>query len=81
MLPKIIVEKTIVILILTVEVPGMYVTALTDGNEVIETLKERITGRCLAEDILDENGDVLFNKNTIITAKELNKFVRMEEIR
>lgn len=29
----------------------MYVTALTDGNEVIETLKERITGRFLAEDI------------------------------
>ncbi len=51
------------------EIPGMYVSALIDGQEVIETLEERITGRYLAEDIIDANGDVLFNKNTMITAK------------
>lgn len=57
------------------EIPGMYVSALTDGHEVIESLEERITGRYLAEDIIDENGDVLFNKNTMITAKRAAEIV------
>ncbi|MDO5695265.1 MAG: DNA-directed RNA polymerase subunit beta' [Eubacteriales bacterium] len=51
------------------EIPGMEVSAFMDGHEVIESLEDRITGRFLAEDILDENGDVLYNKNTMITAK------------
>ena len=55
------------------EIPGMTVKAFTEGSagqEVIESLKDRITGRYLAESILDpETGEVLIKKNHMITPK------------
>ena len=38
------------------EIPGMYVKAFTDGNEEIESLQERITGRYSCETICDSEG-------------------------
>ena len=38
----------------------MYVHAFMDGNEEIESLQERITGRYLCEDIVDKDGNVIF---------------------
>ena len=35
------------------DIPFMEIKAFTDGNEVIEDLQERITGRYIAEDIVD----------------------------
>ena len=43
----------------------MYVHAFMDGNEEIESLQERITGRYLCEDIVDKDGNVLVKKQTI----------------
>ena len=44
---------------------GMVVSEIKEGNEVIEELKERLTGRYSAEDIVDPNtGDVLAPRNT-----------------
>ena len=37
----------------------MYVKAFMDGNEEIESLQERITGRYLCENIVDKDGNVL----------------------
>ena len=52
------------------EIPGMEVEAFMDGKEEIEGLKDRITGRYLAESILDpETGEVLIKKNHMITPK------------
>ena len=51
------------------EIPGMYVKAFMDGNEEIESLKERITGRYLCEDIVDKDGNVLVKKNHMVTPK------------
>ncbi len=51
------------------EIPGMYVKAFMDGNEEIESLQERITGRYLCEDIVDKNGNVLVKKNHMVTPK------------
>ena len=51
------------------ELPGMYVKAFTDGNEEIESLKERITGRYLCENIVDEDGNILVKKNHMVTPK------------
>ncbi len=51
------------------EIPGMYVKAFTDGNEEIESLKERITGRYLCEDIVDKDGNVLVKRNHMVTPK------------
>ena len=52
------------------EIPGMVVKAFMEGQEVIEGLKDRITGRYLAEDIEDpETGEILIKKNHMITPK------------
>ncbi|WP_024614759.1 DNA-directed RNA polymerase subunit beta' [Clostridium sp. Ade.TY] len=43
---------------------GMVVTEIREGNEIIEELKERLTGRYAAEDILHpETGEILVHKN------------------
>ena len=51
------------------EIPGMYVKAFMDGNEEIESLKERITGRFLCEDITDKDGNILVKANHMVTPK------------
>ena len=50
-------------------VPGMVVSAFMDGKEVIESLKDRITGRYACEDLKDEYGNILVKKNHMITPK------------
>ena len=51
------------------EIPGMYVKAFLDGNEEIESLQERITGRYLCEDIKDKDGNVLVKANHMVTPR------------
>ncbi len=51
------------------EIPGMYVKAFVDGNEEIESLQERITGRYLCEDIVDKDGNILVKANHMVTPK------------
>ncbi len=57
------------------EVPGMWVSAFKDGNEVIESLEERISGRWSIDDILHpETGEIIVKADTMITplkAKEV----------
>ena len=47
----------------------MYVKAFMDGNEEIESLQERITGRYLCENIVDKDGNVLVKANHMVTPK------------
>ena len=49
------------------EIPGMTVKAFMDGKEVIEGLKDRITGRFSCEEIRDKDGNVIVKKNHMIT--------------
>ena len=51
------------------EIPGMYVHAFMEGNEEVESLQERITGRYLCEDICDKDGNVLVKANHMVTPK------------
>ena len=51
------------------EIPGMYVSAFKDGKEVIEELKDRITGRFACETITDAEGNVLVKANHMITPR------------
>ena len=52
------------------EIPGMYVEAFMDGQEVIESLEERITGRYAAEELVNkETGEVIVKANHMITPK------------
>ena len=58
-------------------IPGMYVKAFMDGKEEIESLEERITGRYLAEDIIDpETGKVVVQANHMVTPKRAAAIVK-----
>ena len=65
-------------------IPGMYVyefvnekaTADSDAKaDVLESLKERITGRYLAEDVVDNEGNVVAKANTLVTPKRAEAIV------
>jgi DNA-directed RNA polymerase subunit beta' len=52
----------------TDEIPFMEVSAFMDGNETIEGLEDRITGRTAAEDMTNqETGEILVKANQLIT--------------
>ena len=57
------------------EIPGLWVGAFMDGNEVIETLQERITGRFAAETVYDADGNVIVKANHMITPKRAEAIV------
>ena len=50
-------------------IPYMEIEALVDGNEVIESLEERITGRTAAESMYDADGNLIVKANHMITPK------------
>ena len=56
---------------------GMKVSAIYDGSNVLESLKERIYGRCAVNDIVNpKTGEVIVKSNEMITleqAKEIEK--------
>ena len=58
------------------EIPGMYVKAFMDGNEEIESLQERITGRYLCENIVDKDGNILVKANHMVTPKRAELIIR-----
>ncbi len=51
------------------EIPYMEIKAFKEGNEVTESLEERITGRYSAETITDAEGNVIVKANHMITPK------------
>ena len=57
------------------EIYGMTVKAFTEGKEMIESLKDRITGRYSCEEIKDENGDVIVKKNHMITPSRAKRII------
>src|SRR5574344_1769759 len=60
---------------------GIEITDITSGNELIESLDERITGRVIAEDIIDPiSNEILFNEGTLIT-EEFAKIVKESEVK
>ena len=52
------------------EIPFMEIKAFMDGQETIEDLQDRITGRFIAEDIVDpDTGDLIVRANHMVTPK------------
>ena len=58
------------------EKPGMYVEAFMEGNEVIESFKDRITGRYAAESVFDKDGNMIVKKNHMITPKRAENIIK-----
>ena len=59
-----------------VEIPGMYVRAFMEGNEEIESLQERITGRYVCEDICDKDGNIIVKANHMVTPKRAERVMK-----
>ena len=59
------------------EIPGMYVKAFMDGKQMIEGLKDRITGRYACEEIKDNKGNVIVKKNHMITPRRAEKIMNI----
>ncbi|MBR5267028.1 MAG: DNA-directed RNA polymerase subunit beta' [Lachnospiraceae bacterium] len=52
------------------DIPFMEITAFSDGKEMIESLEERLTGRYIAETIVDpDTGEVVVKANHMCTPK------------
>ncbi len=50
---------------------GIEITNISSGNELIESLEERITGRVIAEDIIDPiSNEILFTEGTLVTEED-----------
>ena len=64
------------------EIVGIEVEAITEGKKkqtIIESLHDRIIGRNLAEDILDENGEVLYHINEYVTEPMAERICQLRE--
>ena len=58
------------------DIPFITVRAFKDGDEVIESLRDRILGRYIAETIVDsETGDIIIEKNNMVTLKTVDKIL------
>ncbi len=57
------------------DISYMEIETLMNGNEVVETLEERITGRTAAETIYDADGNMIVKVNHMITPKRAAKIV------
>ena len=61
---------------------GLEVYDIKDGNDVIEPLEERLTGRYLLEDFCDENDELIASKDEMLSdakAAEVAKIVNSRE--
>ncbi len=59
------------------DIPFMEIKDFRDGNEVIESLEERITGRYIAETISDpDTGEVVVEANTMCTPIKAGKVMK-----
>jgi DNA-directed RNA polymerase subunit beta' len=56
---------------------GVWVTEIREGNEIIESLKDRLAGRYVAADVTDpETGEVIIPKDEYITESMAAKVVK-----
>ncbi|KHO63438.1 DNA-directed RNA polymerase subunit beta' [Thermoanaerobacter sp. YS13] len=52
---------------------GIYVEEIREGNEIIERLADRIIGRVAAEDVVDNEDNVIVRRNELINEEEAEK--------
>ena len=61
-------------------IPGMEISGVMDGKEMIESLEERITGRFSCEDIYDDNGELIVKANHMITPKRAAQILATKKV-
>jgi DNA-directed RNA polymerase subunit beta' len=58
------------------ELPGMVVEAIGFGEQSIESLQERITGRYACESIFDKDGNMIVKRNHMITPRRAENIIK-----
>ena len=58
------------------EIPGMWVRTFADGQEEIESLQERITGRFAAQTVCNKDGDIIVKANHMITPRRAERIAK-----
>ncbi len=61
-------------------IPGMEISGVVDGREMIESLEERITGRFSCENIYDDAGELIVKANHMITPARAARIVAKKEV-
>ncbi len=61
------------------EIDGIEIEAIAEGGTEIESLRDRIIGRTLAEDITDKEGNVLFRINEYITEDMADRIASLRD--
>ena len=51
---------------------GLLIKAIIEGGNIVQTLGEGVLGRVLAEDLQTEAGDILFNKDLLISEEHVD---------
>ena len=57
------------------DIPGLTVRQFTDGKANVESLKDRITGRVVCNDVCDADGNVIVKKNHMVTPSRAAKIL------
>jgi len=62
---------------------GITVNPVVDGGEIIVSLGERVLGRTTAEEVLDNNGQLLLPRNHLVVEADVEKLVQagVEQVR
>ncbi len=58
---------------------GIDVFEIKNGNEMIEPFSERLVGRFLVEDLLNDNGEVVVSNNKLMNAADAKKVIETLE--
>ena len=58
------------------EIPGMVVEAIGFGEQSIESLQERITGRYACDSIFDKDGNMIVKRNHMITPRRAENIIK-----
>ncbi len=58
------------------EIPGMVVEAINFGEQSIESLQERITGRYVCDSIFDKDGNMIVKRNHMITPRRAENIIK-----
>ncbi|MDB2592360.1 DNA-directed RNA polymerase subunit beta' [Gammaproteobacteria bacterium] len=56
---------------------GIDLKPIIEGRKVVASLKDRIKGRVLLNDLFDKNGRMLLERNTLITEDNINQLDKM----
>ena len=62
------------------DLPGMEVYAFMHGDQTVEELGQRITGRYSCETIYDDNGEIIVKANHMITPKRAERILATKAI-